>query len=52
MEFIRTKIDFNLLNTCICDCDRTRQDDENVSFVNLLSDLSEDESEEESVLQS
>ena len=46
MEFIRTKIDINLLNTCICDYDGTSQDDENANFVNLLSELSDDESEE------
>ena len=47
MEFIRTKIAINILNTCICDHDKIDQDD-SVNFVNHLSDMSDDESDEES----
>ena len=47
VEFIRTKIAINLLNTCICDHADINQDDTSVGFVNHLSDISDDECDEE-----
>ena len=48
MEFIRTKIAINLLNADISDNDDIDQDDHHVDFVNHLSDISDDEIDEES----
>ena len=47
MEFIRTQTAVNFLNTCICDHDDIDQDDDNFNFVNHMSDMSDDESDEE-----
>ena len=39
MDFIRTKIAVNLLNTCICDHNDIDQDDDSVNLVNQISDM-------------
>ena len=47
MDYMRTKIAVHLLNICICDHDDIDQDDDNFNFVNHMSDMSDDESDEE-----